>query len=221
MPVNSILMAGRNVAKAITNSARERETNLLVLGWKGKIKKRYYEMGSNLDDIIESAPCDCMVVKPGVTEKIMPKSINNILMPTNGGYHSPLSAEMANIFTETFDAEVTLFNVNNREEDREEIENRLSKIIDIFDEDRLNIDIKQSDDIVQCILEESQKNYQLIIMGSTEEGYFQQLLFGKISEKVATECEKTLILIKRNIGLRSLARRWLGRRDYLKKEGVN
>ncbi len=228
LPVNTILRAGRNVARSISNSAREREADLLVLGWKGKIKKQYYEMGSNLDNIIERAPCDCIVIKPGDTEEAS-KDINNILLPTNGGFHSQLSAEVANLLAESFDANVTVLTIARGDATTEEIKKRLESVTARLDADRSRLKIMESDDVVGKILEEAnrpasekdgEEAYDLVIVGATEEGYFQQLLFGRISERVAAGCNRTLIMTKKNIGLKSISRRWLGRRDYLTKEGV-
>ncbi len=228
VPVNSILRVGRNVARAITSSAKEREADLLVLGWKGEIKRHHYEMGRNLDNIIEAAPCDCMVVKPGETENLDDSQINNILLPTNGGVHSELSAEIARIMAESFKAKVTILNVNTGESTKQQIEKRLENVMKIFESDSSQLKIVENDNIVEGILKEANAKkededdieYDLVIIGSTEEGFFQQLLFGKISEKVAAGCEKTLILAKKNMGIKSISRKWLGRRDYLKFDGV-
>ncbi|MFW6006658.1 MAG: amino acid permease [Halanaerobiales bacterium] len=221
LPVNSILRTGRDVSRAIITSAQERETNLLVLGWSGKIKSKYFELGSNLDNIIENAPCDCVIIKPGLSEKLGDKEINHILFPTNGGFQSILAAEICSILAKSFGAEVTVLNINRNNESNEVIKDRLDKILFKLNEENYNIKIKNNDEIIDGILEESEsENIDLVIMGATGEGYFQQLLFGKISEKVASESNKTVILAKKNVGLRSLSRRWLGRRSYLSKDGI-
>ncbi|MFW6269776.1 MAG: amino acid permease [Bacillota bacterium] len=222
LPIDTILRAGRNISRAITTSAKERDTNLLVLGWSGVISHQFFEMGSNLDNIIENAPCDCMIVKPGTTESLSDEEINHLLFPTNGGYQSLLAAEICKILADIFQAKITVLNINNRNENEKDIMRRLDDIKYKFKNNEYDFEIKENPKIIQGILEESRKDkYQLVVMGSTGENYFQQLLFGKISEKVASLSSKTVILAKKNVGLRSLLRRWLGRRDYLKKEGIS
>ena len=218
-PVHSLIRYGRNVANSIIASVAEKDTDLLVLGWKGRFKPRYFEMGSNLDAIIERVTSDCIVIKPGVTEDLTDERIKSILVPTNGGFHSQMSAEIASILGAALDAEITVYNVNSRGDTREQIQSRLDIVLNHLDDERTHLKISDSEDVVCSIVDESTQ-HDLVIMGATEEGYFQQLLFGKISERVAAECHKTVIMVKKNAGLRSVSRQWLGRREYLKRQGV-
>jgi nucleotide-binding universal stress UspA family protein len=64
-------------------------------------------------------------------------------------------------------------------------------------------------DIVTGILGEAEK-HTLVIIGATAEGLFEQHLFGSIPQRVARECDKTVIMVKRYQGpVRSWLRRLL------------
>jgi nucleotide-binding universal stress UspA family protein len=54
-------------------------------------------------------------------------------------------------------------------------------------------------DVVTGILREAEE-HNLVIIGATEERLFEQRLFGSISEQVARECSKTVIMVKRHQG---------------------
>ncbi len=53
-----------------------------------------------------------------------------------------------------------------------------------------------------------------MIIGALNEGVLNQMLFGKLSGKIASECKKTVILAKKDMGMRSWIRRWIGSRQY-------
>lgn len=62
-------------------------------------------------------------------------------------------------------------------------------------------------DVVTGILKEAE-GYNLVVLGATREGLFDQLPFGVIPKKVAEECPKTVIMAKRYQGpVRSWIRR--------------
>lgn len=208
-PVHTIIRYSHNVARGIISSVRERNTDLLVLGWKGYTKWRGFEMGSNLDRVIESIPCDIMVVKTG---SVPAGSVKRILLPSNGGYHSLMATGIARSIIKHTGGRVTVFNVNTfGEEAQQRTDRRLRPVIEQFTDSEAELKIVCGQDVYREIMRESEK-YDLVIMGATGEGFFQQLLFGKLSERVAARCRKTVILTKKDIGIRSWFKRWLGRR---------
>lgn len=210
-PIHSIIRYSRSVARGIISSVKERNTDLIVLGWKGYTKLQSFVMGSNLDRIIEGAACDIMVIKPGKTEKQYENNIRKILVPSNGGLHSIMAAEIAKCLAGFYNAKVTVLNVNRfGKEVSSRIQRRLKPVLKQFNGDDIELKLVEGDDVVKAILNEADK-YDLVVLGATEEGLFQQLLFGTIPEKVVANCEKTVILTKRDLGLRSWFKRWFGK----------
>lgn len=211
-PIHSIIRYSRNIARGIISSVKERNTDLIVIGWKGYTKRKSFEMGSNLDRVIEGVPCDLMVIKPGKNGEADKDNINKILLPTNGGMHSIMAAEIARILAECYNAQVTVLNVNRRgKELSSRVERRLSPVIKQLNGSEIELKLVEGDDVTKIILQEANE-YDLVILGATAEGMFRQMLFGTISEKVAANCDKTVILTKRDLGLRSWFKRWFGRR---------
>ncbi|MDZ7701877.1 MAG: hypothetical protein U5J98_07305 [Halobacteriales archaeon] len=52
-------------------------------------------------------------------------------------------------------------------------------------------------------------DHDLTIIGATQEGLLQELVFGAIPEGVGERAENTVIMAKRNLGRSSRLTRWL------------
>lgn len=53
------------------------------------------------------------------------------------------------------------------------------------------------------------ENYDLVVIGAATESVFGQLLFGLVPERIAKNCSKTVLMVKKNLGVSSWFRRWL------------
>jgi nucleotide-binding universal stress UspA family protein len=206
-PVHSIIRLSHSVARGIISSVKDKKTDLLILGWKG-IVGRGYEMGSNLDNVIENIPCDLMVIKPGKKKR----EIKKILLPSNGGCHSMMAAELARNLAAAHGARVTLMNVNRGgKEDISRIKRRLRPIMKQCNGNPFDLKIVDGRDVVKTIVNEA-REYDVVILGATNEGLFQQMLFGRVPERITSSCENTVILVKKDMGMRLWLKRWLGKR---------
>lgn len=212
VPVSTIVARSDTAARGIVDTVRDRRTNMVVLGWKGYTSKQGYEMGNTLDRVIETAPCNIMIIKPGNEGLHTGKPIRRILMPTTGSQHSLMAARIAiSLLDDSEESMLTIFNVNSRGEAKQNIMKRLQPIINEMGNIPMKVKIVESDDIVGEILKESDKN-DLLILGAPDEGALKSMLFGKVTERIASECKKTVILAKKDMGVRSWIRRWIGSR---------
>jgi nucleotide-binding universal stress UspA family protein len=71
------------------------------------------------------------------------------------------------------------------------------------------VKIVQADDVVQAIVEESEK-HDLLLIGATGQGVFEQRLLGSIPERVAQEAATTMTMTKRTWRLKSMEGRLVG-----------
>ena len=207
-----LLDAQKTAASGIIRFIREKSTNIVVLGWKGYTSKKQYQMGNTIDRVIERAPCDIMLVKPGKEGLHTGGEIKKILLPVSGYNNSLLAIKIASaLMADETQAEVTLLNINIYNESEEKIMSSMQPIFKHLGAINWNVKITYDTDVVSAILGESQ-NHDLLILGASNEGILKQMLFGQIPEKIASKCEKTVILVKRNLGIPSFIKRWLGRR---------
>ncbi len=212
IPVSTIVARSDTAARGIVDNIRDYQTNMVVLGWKGYTQKAGYEMGNTLDRVIETAPCNIMIIKPALEGLHTDKPTHRILMPTTGSQHSILAARIAiSLLDDSEDSMLTIFNVNKTGEPKQNIMKRLQPIITEMGNIPMKVKIVESDDIVGEILKESEKN-DLLILGAPNEGALKTMLFGKLTEKIASDCTKTVILAKKDMGVRSWIRRWIGSR---------
>jgi len=209
---STVIGRSETAARGIVSLCRERKTDLLTLGWKGYTETKGYKMGTTLDRVIEHAPCDIVVIKPGETGLHTGEPIKRILVPTTGTYHSILSAKLAvSLLDKGSNVHITVLNINNTEEAHERIKRRLEPMCEMFKEHTYDIVIYEHEDISSAILEEAE-SHDLVVLGATNSDMMTRLLFGKLTEKIAAKCTKTVIMAKKDLGVRSWISRWFGRK---------
>ena len=212
VPVHTVIGRSETAARGIISLCKERKTDMLVLGWKGYTETKGYKMGTTLDRVIEHAPCDIVVVKPGDTGLHTGDKIEKILIPSNGTYHSILAAKLAvSMLDDVEGAKITVLNINNTGESSIRIKRRLEPMCEILKGYPYSIEIYENKDVVDAILEEAY-SHDLVILGANNESILTRMLFGKTSERIASNCRKTVMLAKTDLGVRSWISRWIGRR---------
>ncbi len=204
--VEGIVYYSHSVYRGIMSAVRDQKVDLLVLGWEGRSRWSKYVLGSNLDRIVENAPCNVIVIKPGDTEER--ERIRRILFPTRGGRQARMSAELVSMLAESFGAGVTVLAVTPEEGPEEKVRERLEPVLKKIPGAELKVITGEP---VGAILREC-RAYDLVVMGATREPLFKRLIFGEVPERVARNCPRTVILVKINRGIRARINRLLGRR---------
>jgi len=127
-----------------------------------------------------------------------------------------LALDMALSLASRHRAEVTLLNVAKR--GHEDVGRRI--IAHTLQQTKTKRHVRElvvtADHVVKAILREA-KDYDVVILGASQEGLFQQILFGVVPEQVAKRCTKTVIMVKGGSGpiisgLRRLWARWSSHR---------
>ena len=63
-------------------------------------------------------------------------------------------------------------------------------------------------DVLPALLEEAE-NHELVVLGATREGLFQQMVMGTLPEEFARQCNKPLVMVKAAHRVKSFIRRWI------------
>ncbi len=201
VPVNTMIRFGRDVSQAVIDTARERNSDLILLGWLGTTSGEGRAFGSVIDAVSKNPPCDVAMVRYRKRE-----DLHEILVPTGGGPSSSLALELAIAQAREyerangFQPHITALYVA-RGGDRRLIElgeGILDKAMAPFDYP-IEPKVISAPTILEGILQEAEKS-NLVVLGATEEGFFEQLLFGALPERVARECSKTVMIVKRYQG---------------------
>lgn len=206
VPIHTVTRIAHSPAEGILATAREDGYNLLLLGWQGRMRPVSLgsSLGEVLDPVVRDAPCPVAVVKNAPAGRI-----EHILVPTAGGPNAVLALDLALTLAKRHRADVTLLSIVKKgQEDagRRSIERTLSQV-------KTRLAVRQqvvvADHVVKGILREA-KDYDMVILGASHEGIFQQILFGIIPEQVAKRCSKTVIMVKGSAGpiVSGLRRLW-------------
>jgi len=208
-----MIRVGRHIGAAILDTARRRNSNLIILGWPGHTHSHNVAFGHIIDLLAKNPPCDIAVVR--FRRREPPQ---RILIPTSGGLHTRLAIELAIAQARQYEqqyprrrATITLMYVTPEDSSPGVMASGyelLHSLASGFDYPLVPWVIT-APDIVTGIIRGAEE-HNLVIMGATEERLFEQRLFGSISERVARECSKTVIMVKQYRGpVRSWIRRLL------------
>jgi amino acid transporter/nucleotide-binding universal stress UspA family protein len=212
VPVHTMIRLGRTTPSAIVKTARERGTDLMILSWPGYTETPEAAFGSVIDLVAANPPCDLAVVRFRKKEPL-----RRILVATAGGPHAELAIEIAISQARQYRAEageaseITLLHVVPEEADDVAI-SRAERMLDTMASHHdypLSQKIVRADDVVRGIVQESEK-HNLLLIGATGEGLFEQRLLGSIPQRVAREAATTVTMTKRYWRLKSLVGRMRG-----------
>jgi amino acid transporter len=221
IPVRTMIRLGREVVDSIIDAAREREANLLLLGWPGYTQSKGQAFGSIIDLMTTHPPCDLAVVRLRRTG--LP---NRILVPIAGGPNARLAIELAITEADAIEQrtgarpEVVALNLilgSSDDGDAHKKQRRLDLLEELQTEKwPLELHLIPADNVVEGILQEA-ADFDQIIIGASEERLLEQSLFGSIPQRVAEEALATVIMVKRHDPVRFGLRRWLMRPRRLPK----
>ena len=203
VPVHSLIRLGRDEVKGIFRTARRRRASLMVLDWRGYTRSRGRIFGHVIDRLVDNPPCDMVVVSHKGLD-----GIKRILVPASGGPHAALAASLAAQLGLYFDASVTMLNICTREFTPEEQKRRLERL----QATTAGMDfpfmykVLPGTDAVEGILAQA-VDYDLVLVGATKRRPFDRVLLGNISERLAAQCPKTVIMVKRRDPLEAILRR--------------
>ena len=192
-----VVRVGRNVARAILETARDKECDTIVLGWKGYSSTARKILGDVVDDIVHHAKCDILLIK-----HVPDESFRHILLPTAGGEHARRAERYAAAIARYYDGSVTVCSVvdpNAEEEQRRQVTGRLNKavrrLLKVEDLEVHRKTIRHSSVSVGLIKEA--EAYDAMMLGATGRGLNRQILLGNIPEMIAKRCNRPVIIVKR------------------------
>ncbi|WP_244605358.1 amino acid permease [Halorhabdus rudnickae] len=212
IPVHRTVTIGHDIAKSINNVAYQRESDLVLLGWRGQRKRvSDYALGSNIDTVVQNAECDVAVLKTDGSPQP-----GHVLVPTAGGLNSVLAEQFAAAYAAA-GADVTLFNVVS-DGDADVARSTLSDRQDALAESDIDVDIavEEGDDIAGTILTYARdRAFESIIVGAAGEGILRRVLFGEVPETVGEEFEGEVVMVRKRrpvkSALKQLVRKWVGK----------
>jgi APA family basic amino acid/polyamine antiporter len=162
-------------------------------------------MGSTVDPILERATCDVLMFKDCTHQKY-----RRILVPYAGGPNSAFALETASTMVEQEGGKVVVFNVAQPGEPTQDVELFLAETVPRIKAPVTLFEIKYavSREILGTLLEEAQ-DYDLVVIGATDDPLFRQRFRGSLPEEFASQCQKPLVMAKAKHPLKSFIKRWI------------
>jgi len=207
VPVHTMIRLGRDIAEAVRQTAVENASDLIVLGWPGYTNTTGRLFGSIIDPIVDNPPADIAVVR---YRKFRP--VHSILVPVAGGLNSRLAVRTAISMArqgQDGPARVIVMHVvppGASEVDRIRGDKYTRQAIEGNTYQPLDRLVVEGDNVLNAILDTA-RDYDLIVVGATEEPLLRNLLVGNLPTRIAKEAQVTVVMVKRRSGpLKSLLR---------------
>ncbi len=206
VPIQTRAILARDPASAILEVTRQEKAQRLVMGWKGRRKRREFVLGSTIDRVIRNAPCEVNLVKPGAG------GIGEVVALVGTGPSSVLAVrEAAQIAAVDDNTSLTLMNVQTPGEEGEEAAKEAGRelIAGVVDkvgleaEDYIEKVVVGSD--IESTLLQAVIPYDTICIGATRTGVLKQAVFGSIPEKVGEKATGTVIIVDEKHRSRTIA----------------
>ncbi|WP_396613966.1 amino acid permease (plasmid) [Haloferax sp. S1W] len=212
VPVHQTVTIGHDIGRSINNIAYQRESDLVLVGWRGQRKRvSDYVLGSNIDTVVENAECDVAVVKTDGSPKP-----GRVLVPTAGGANSELADLFAVAYAAT-GADVTLFHVVT-DGDVDTAESFLADKQESLAESEIDVDtaVQEGKDIAKTILQYARgEGFESVIIGAAGEGILRRVLFGEVPETVGEEFDGEVVMVRKHRPVHSaifgFLRKWIGK----------
>ncbi|MCZ6837489.1 MAG: amino acid permease, partial [Planctomycetota bacterium] len=211
VPVSSLVRVGHNAARAILETAKQRNCDLIVMGWKGYTTTTKKILGETVDAVVNHAQCDIMLVKQTTHEPL-----RRFLLPTAGGEHARCAEQYIASLVRAREGSMTITSVAQPDappEQREGVKQRLDEAIQrIKATNHLDVQSKviEHKSIPVGIIEEAKQDYDALVLGASGESIYPQILFGSIPETIAKRCDKTVIMVKHYHPVKALLGRVVG-----------
>lgn len=192
--VKTMTRVAHSVAEGILDTAREEGVDLIVLGWRGYTRSAGASMGPIIDAVIGDAPCEVVVAKGEDW-----RQAGKILVPTAGGPHAPIAARLAMVLSTVYDSQVTALYVQLGRATPQQMAQNRQRIAKTLNGLSFSSPPEQkviiAESVVEGIVREA-KGYDLVLLGASEQGLFDQFVFGSIPQQIAARVPKTAVIVR-------------------------
>ncbi|WP_331233918.1 amino acid permease [Natronorarus salvus] len=190
-------IVGRDVGRTILDVLEEEHADQVLIGSEGPKKTRQQVFGSNLDDVLRDAPCEVSIVN------LKRERIGTPVALAGPGPHAQVAARRAFEFATIDGTRPTLLNVQRPvdEDDAPDPVDRgeamIEEIAEAADLDPEEYDAKVvvDTDVESAILARIE-SYDTVCVGVSEQRSVSRLLFGSLAERIATEADGNVAMIR-------------------------
>lgn len=189
-----VLRIDDDTAHGITRCAREKNANLIIMGWRSTSTIQARLLGNTIDSVLWSTHCPVAVVKL-VKD---PVEIQTILVPVkNITFSSLRTIQFACLFAASKGAKVTLLHISDRQTPKTQLETLKIQLAGCLTQINPTVEyrlkIMRRDDLVPTILRIS-NNYDLIVLRSVRRRTAGGLAVSDITNKLISQLNCSMVL---------------------------
>ena len=207
VPMDIVTRSDRSVSQGILAEVRQREPDVLVLGWHGRLGRGRYMLGRTLDPVIQSAACDVIVMRGEYTG-----DMDRVLIPAAGGPNAPRAFGIARALAP--EGEVTALYVALENLGPAEVivgEGRLDMMVKGLpheDREHVRTRVAQAANPAAGILGEVANGYDMLIIGAGRENVIGRFLFGDTPQAIVADSPVPVMIVRRRLtNINSFVRR--------------
>lgn len=197
VPTETRIRYARDTATGIVGGADEYGADLILMGWRGRPPRRDVVLGSYLDRVLRNAPCDVLVKRIRTPQ---PDDVRSVLVPVTRGVHNQFAREVAGSICRRHGASLTVCHVipeDPTDEDRERGRALLDETARHLDGITVDQELLESDHVAGTITDRT-ADYDVTILGATEESLLRRKLLGTVSEAVGRHAAGTVMIAQRH-----------------------
>lgn len=179
-----------SVASGILDEA-DRGYDLILLASSTYRKRLKHIFSSNVDEIIKRAKVEVVVFR---FMDDMPMKYEKILIPTSGYQHSVSAARLAMELYKKHGSDVTVLYVG---DDKDEAARALKPVSDSLSEAGVkHRALHRRGPVVETILNEADRGYDLMMIGATERPAYYQFLMGSTADRLVKRSPCPVLMVK-------------------------
>lgn len=198
-------------ANEIIDKAKEIGADLTVVGSRGLTASALFMLGSVSQKVIKYAPCSVLLTKPAM-QPDEPR-VARVILATDGSENAKEAARFLSSFQLADDAEIILLNVvhqlrgisRSAQSTMEQIrQSRLEDSQRLLQDTqnylntgaKVTTSIREGDPTEQILQASSEKNADLIVVGSKGLSGIKMFLLGSVSQRVCRYSDRSVLLVK-------------------------
>jgi amino acid transporter/nucleotide-binding universal stress UspA family protein len=198
VPVETHTVISHRSFEEVFDAARTYDADLVVMGWGEDSHGAPGRAESAVDELASSLPCDFLVMRDRGFDP------TRILVPTAGGPDSDLSATIAAVLRDQYDAGVRLLHVADDESEGRAFLEEWAESHGLADADL----VVETGDVEEAI-ERNARDATMLVIGATERGLLSRLVRGTLVLDVVDDVDCSVLLAERTRA-RSLRERLFG-----------
>ncbi len=196
--VKRMIKISHRLSHGILETAREENCNFIVMGRVSRRTVGDRLLATVIDAVLEHAPCDVAVVRPGARDLT---DVDRILVAVSGSSNSRLAAELAPAFADRFDAALRVVTVSGVTDEfgtpRYMARNLLDEVVcDVECRRGFEREVLHGDEVTEALMLEIQPK-DLVVLGARKGGAWEQLLFKSVPEEISERVNNTVVIIKK------------------------